>query len=167
MCKTPWTENKYRTGDLSNFKNSCLYNFVQMRYRITFLIDNYTEYLSWHSLIYCLSAPNPFLLATYCIIGIVPTHPPHIFLWYLAQCLSLDGIKRGLEGKVEGLLFFSPPGSSVFYFSCLWWSVVWEPALGPCLQQDSPVSQWAAPLLVVCGRPKGASPPSEFHITAK
>lgn len=141
---------KYRIGALSSFKNSCLYNFVQMRYQIIFLkISAANAYKTVTNL---LSFDfKPFFLALFCVIGAIPA-PGIFFLWYLVQCLSGDGIKKSLQGNGEGAFPLGLDGFLLLLFSL----PLITGGLGPNLQQDSPLSLWAASWLLIRGRPSGA-----------
>lgn len=106
---------KYRISALSSFKNSCLYNFVQMRYQIIFLkISAANAYKTVTNL---LSFDfKPFFLALFCIIGAIPA-PGIFFLWYLVQCFSGDGIKKSLQGNGEGAFPLGLDGFLLLLFS--------------------------------------------------
>lgn len=71
----------------------------------------------------------------------------------------IDGIKRNLDGKTEEafllvLVCFSLHDSDGQWFK--------GHLLGIGFQQDSLELQWAASLVVVCGRPGGARLPVSF-----
>lgn len=94
--------HKYRTGDLSSFKYSCLCNFVQMRYQIIFLKISLWILIMMISDFFSSSKStlSSFVLCNWCF-----STPSHYFfdIWYNVD--SPDDIKRNLEWKVKGVFF--------------------------------------------------------------
>lgn len=115
---------KYRIGALSSFKNSCLYNFVQMRYQIIFLkISAANAYKTVTNL---LSFDfKPFFLALFCVIGAIPA--PGIFFFDIWCNVYQEMASKRVYKEMEKVLFLWV--LMVFCCCCslcLWLPVGWD-----------------------------------------